>query len=121
MDQILEKLTRSKVASDWLSWNAFVSALVALGMLFCAGPASAQTYTDIHDFDGTHGSAPASPELLAQGRDGNLYGTTPYGGNNSGVVFKINPSGSLSVIYNFNGTNDGSHPDSGLALGTDGS
>ena len=53
------------------------------------------------------------------GRDGNLYSTTPYGGT-SGVVFKITPTGTLSVIYNFDGTNHGSRPQSGLAIGTDG-
>jgi uncharacterized repeat protein (TIGR03803 family) len=120
MSQIQIKRTCTWAVNVRLACCVAVSAMLALGMLFGAAEASAQTYTDIHDFDGTLGSSPASPQLLVQGRDGNLYGTTPYGGNNSGVVFKITPNGALSVIYNFDGTAHGSRPDSGLAMGTDG-
>jgi len=39
---------------------------------------------------------------LVQATDGNLYGTTAYGGpENDGTVFKITPSGTLTTIYNF--------------------
>lgn len=44
---------------------------------------------------------------LVQGSDGNLYGTTAYGGSNvcsvlgCGNIFKITPSGKLSTVYNF--------------------
>lgn len=44
---------------------------------------------------------------LVQGRDGNLYGTTPFGGANvcdgfgCGTIFRITPTGNLSTIYNF--------------------
>ena len=114
------EITRTQVATGRFAWSAFVSTLVALGLLFGGMEASAQTYTDIHDFDGTDGASPNAPQLIAQGRDGSLYGTTPYGGNGSGVVFKITPNGALSAIYQLNGTSDGSHPNSGLALGTDG-
>ena len=42
--------------------------------------------------------------------DGNLYGVTQKGGNgNFGSVFKINGSGTLSVIYSFT-TSDGRTP-----------
>src|SRR5579871_2803233 len=82
--------------------------------------ARAQTYADLFNFDGTHGAFPQDPGLLAQGRDGNLYGTTPFGGtNNQGVVFKITPSGTLDVLYSFDGAH-GSYPYSGLTLGRDG-
>jgi uncharacterized repeat protein (TIGR03803 family) len=89
-------------------------------MLISGGtPAAAQTYTDLYDFDGTHGASPAYPQVLAQGQDGNLYGTVPAGGSgNSGVVFRVTPAGALTVIHNFN--NDGFSPYAGLALGTDG-
>ena len=43
---------------------------------------NAQIYTDLYNFDGTHGSYPGYPDILAQGRDGNLYGTAPDGGSN---------------------------------------
>ena len=55
------------------------------------------------------------------GTDGNLYGTTYFGGaSNAGTVFEL-PSGSSSVtvLASFNGTN-GSHPVGGLMQGSDG-
>ena len=39
---------------------------------------------------------------LAEGQDGNFYGTTWQGGaNNVGTVFKITPEGALSKLYSF--------------------
>lgn len=48
------------------------------------------TFTDLHDFSGFDGSAPVA--RLVMDREGNLYGTTQFGGNpscNCGVVFVI--------------------------------
>jgi uncharacterized repeat protein (TIGR03803 family) len=57
---------------------------------------------------------------MAQGRDGNLYGTAPTGGVNSvGVVFKITPAGTQTILYQFD-TVHGSTPNAGLTLGADG-
>jgi len=62
--------------------------------------------------------------ILAQGLEGNFYGTTEGGGaNGGGTIFKITPSGTLTTVYSFcsqNGCADGSVPYSGLALGADG-
>jgi uncharacterized repeat protein (TIGR03803 family) len=81
----------------------------------------AQTYSDLHDFDCTvEGCSPAYPAQLAQGRDGNLYGTTSAGGTaNMGTVFKMTPSGTMITLYSFSGA-DGETPDAGVVLGTDG-
>lgn len=81
----------------------------------------AQIYTDLHDFDCTvEGCSPQYPEVLAQGRDGNLYGTTDNGGTSGmGTVFKMTPLGAVTTLYNFSGL-DGQNPDGGLVLGTDG-
>jgi uncharacterized repeat protein (TIGR03803 family) len=66
--------------------------------------AHAQTYTDLHDFDTPFLASPQYPGILAQGRDGNLYGTAPNGGQfGRGGVFSITPSGAYSVICNFDG------------------
>jgi len=82
--------------------------------------ATAQTYTDLFNFNGTDGANPEHPALLAQGRDGNLYGTTYNGGTHgAGVVFRITPSGDLTVLYNFDPINS-YYPAGGLTLGTDG-
>jgi uncharacterized repeat protein (TIGR03803 family) len=76
----------------------------------------AQTFTTLHSFEGPDGSWPSAP--LAQGRDGNLYGTTLFGGANGfGTVFKIAPGGALKTLYGFcsqNGCPDGEQPWLGL-------
>jgi uncharacterized repeat protein (TIGR03803 family) len=101
-----------------------IGLLVGLlvGVALCAATVSAQTYKDLFDFDGTtHGCCPQYPAAMAQGQDGNLYGAAPTGGtSNVGIVFKVTPVGSLTVLYNFDITH-GSIPNGGLVLGLDGS
>ena len=102
--------------------NLYLLALVPTLVFAALGISSAhaQTYTDLHDFDTPTLASPQYPGILAQGRDGNLYGTAPLGGDFSrGGVFKITPSGAYSVLYSFDGAL-GSNPYSGLTLGTDG-
>jgi len=98
--------------------------ILALAGLFCSVPLPllhAQTYTPLHFFNGTEGGAESYPAVLAQGRDGNLYGTSA-GGNSSnccGSVFRMTPSGNITILHSFSGP-DGQGPRSGLTLGTDG-
>ena len=84
-------------------------------------PVFAQTFADLHSFDCTvEGCFPTYPEIIAQGRDGNLYGATDGGGTSGmGTIFMLTPSGTFTTIYNFSGL-DGQNPDGGLVLGTDG-
>ena len=86
------------------------------------GPASAQTYTDLYDFNcATDGCQGAYPGIPAQARDGDVYGTLPSGGaSGEGVIYKITPTGTFSDLYFFGGGAAGSAPESGLSLGTDG-
>ncbi len=62
---------------------------------------------------------------LVEGTDGNFYGTTELGGGSGcsgfgcGTVFKITPGGKLTTIHLFDFV-DGSEPEAGLILGTDG-
>jgi uncharacterized repeat protein (TIGR03803 family) len=75
--------------------------------------------TVLHSFpeSGSDGFSPVAS--LVQGRDGNFYGTTPYGGtNNDGTVFKITPTGVLTILHNFDET-DGRSP-ADLVQATDG-
>jgi uncharacterized repeat protein (TIGR03803 family) len=96
-------------------------AFALLALLAAGTGAHAQTFSVLYNF----GSRPRDPQnpnvgLIAQGRDGNLYSTTPYGGVHSkGAVFTIAPTGRLSLLHSFAGT-DGSVPQSGLSLGTNG-
>lgn len=64
---------------------------------------------------------------MTLGRDGNLYGTTIYGGNLSiceglgcGTVFKITPQGKFTQLYVFQGGSDGSNPIGRLTQGNNG-
>lgn len=51
-------------------------------------------------------------EGLIQSTDGNFYGTTSQGGNNMyGTIFKITPSGTLTVLSSFNGATEGNDPE----------
>ncbi|HXW90867.1 MAG TPA: choice-of-anchor tandem repeat GloVer-containing protein [Terriglobales bacterium] len=78
-------------------------------------------YSLLYTFDVTHGG---NPHSLAQGTDGNFYGTTYVGGTSTncvggcGVIFKITPVGDYSVLYNFDGTH-GANPGD-LVLDNDG-
>jgi uncharacterized repeat protein (TIGR03803 family) len=64
----------------------------------------------LHSFDGTNdGRFPASG--LAIDADGNLYGTTPGGGQSiAGTLFRVNSKGKLKVLHAFSGGDDGGNP-----------
>jgi uncharacterized repeat protein (TIGR03803 family) len=52
---------------------------------------------------------------LIRDTSGNLYGTTGYGGTyNKGVVFKLAPDGTETVLYAFTGGSDGAEPIAGV-------
>jgi len=83
-----------------------------------------QQFSVLYDFGSGGSQDPAQPSysgIIAQGRDGNLYSTTPYSldGHIDGTVFKITPRGALTVLYSFSPGTSGIYPYSGLVLGTD--
>jgi uncharacterized repeat protein (TIGR03803 family) len=61
------------------------------------------------------------PQALILGIDGDFYGTTWYGGANSGTgtVFKITSTGQLTTLHSFDET-DGTNPNGPLLLDTNG-
>lgn len=72
----------------------------------------------------TDGNLPVAG--LVQASDGNFYGTTVQGGTDyadcmggCGTVFRITPTGTLSILHSFNLT-DGAFPYGGLIQATDG-
>jgi uncharacterized repeat protein (TIGR03803 family) len=71
-------------------------------------------------FNDADGQAPAAG--LVQAGDGNLYGTTGYGGTKGfGTVFQITTNGVLTSIYSFDpGQSDGGFPEAPLCVGLDG-
>ena len=76
--------------------------------------------TVLHSFsDGADGSGPQAG--LVRDEEGNLYGTTPYGGTSgNGVVFKLDPAGKETILYTFTGLTDGGAPFGGLTRDSDG-
>jgi uncharacterized repeat protein (TIGR03803 family) len=96
-------------------------------VVLCAAtavPALAQTFSSLASFDGTNGTGPYLMSLV-QGADGDLYGTTSWGGAyNGGTVFKMTPAGVVTTLHSFceNGfpCADGLGPFVGLVLAADG-
>jgi len=101
----------------------FVAAVVVLTITLAAIPAQAQTYKDLHDFNPNNGNDPnglISPGLIPQGRDGNMYGTSTYGGTSgSGTVFTITSAGKPTILASLDAAT-GQYPYCGLTFGTDG-
>jgi uncharacterized repeat protein (TIGR03803 family) len=74
----------------------------------------------LHNFNvNTDGLSPLAAPI--QGSDGNFYGTTAYGQfAKPGMVYKMTPSGKLTVLYTFSGSAGGLRYPVALILGTDG-
>lgn len=101
------------------------------GNLNCAPPGGCGTVFELttagkfillHTFaGGTDGASPYAALLMDAA--GNLYGTTSAGGgasgcfgNGCGTVFKIDPKGTETVLYSFQGKADGGLPYSTLIM-----
>jgi uncharacterized repeat protein (TIGR03803 family) len=72
--------------------------------------------TVVYSFTGgTDGASPVGCPTLDS--KGSLYGTTEEGGAHGfGVVFKLTPGGTESVLYSFKGGSDGAYPLAGLVM-----
>ncbi|WP_158942907.1 choice-of-anchor tandem repeat GloVer-containing protein [Granulicella sp. S190] len=97
--------------------NGYCNPGVGCGEVFRINPAGSETVLYTFPTGGNEGSNPQS--ALVQDAQGNLYGTTAFGGthrvNNDseyggGVLFKLSPSGQLTVLHDFNGTTEGAYP-----------
>ena len=95
------------------------------GTIFAINPGGAGA--TVYSFCALQGCADGSYPIagLVQATDGNLYGTTSQGGHgyDSGSVFKMTPSGTLTSLYTFctqSGCPDGENPAAGLVQANDG-
>jgi uncharacterized repeat protein (TIGR03803 family) len=88
---------------------------------------SAGTLKTLYNFCALSGCADGWEPLAAmiQARNGNLYGTTQFGGaHEGGSAFEITPTGTFSTLYSFcaqSNCADGANPLSQLTQATDGS
>jgi uncharacterized repeat protein (TIGR03803 family) len=106
-------------SGDGIRREAASLGMTILMMLATAINSPAQ-FTTLVSFTGPNGNQPFQ-ENLVQGANGNLYGTTTYGGTHSdGTIFEVTSGGTLTTIYNFANTPDGANPYAGLVQGTDG-
>jgi uncharacterized repeat protein (TIGR03803 family) len=88
-------------------WLARISCVVLTLCFATAIAAPAQTFDTLFRFNYSNGALPGTNQLV-QGFDGNFYGTTQSGGENArdcslgcGTVFRLTPTGSLTVLYSF--------------------
>jgi uncharacterized repeat protein (TIGR03803 family) len=73
-----------------------------------------------HNFGRNQGSEPYAGVI--RDAEGNLYGTTFYGGPNYyGTIYKLDSAGNFKALYNFNGATDGRCPQGGVARDSTGS
>jgi uncharacterized repeat protein (TIGR03803 family) len=85
-----------------------------LGVVFKVDTTGSETV--LHSFTST-GGLPLPNGGMALDSAGNLYGTAEYGGSSgNGLLFRIDPAGTFTVLYNFAGGRLGGGPTSGVVL-----
>ncbi|MEJ0046586.1 MAG: hypothetical protein WDN04_11055 [Rhodospirillales bacterium] len=98
-----------------ISLKSLLAGVIA-GGLSCATPAHAASEKILYSFQG--GSDGAFPVGNLLNVAGTLYGVTTGARNLSllGNMFKLAPSGTLTVLYTFKGGADGEAPAGGLIM-----
>ena len=84
------------------------------GVVFKLSKTGRETVLHNFDFDGGNDGRDPWGNLI-QDADGNLYGTTYFGGAfDDGTVFKLSKAGKVTLLHSFTGGPDGGAPDAGL-------
>lgn len=87
-----------------------VSSVVVLS-LFAFAAQAADNFTVLHSFNRADGDEPGS---IVRKSDGTLYGVTLLGGDGQntglGVIYRIAPDGSFSIVHSFTDAPDGALP-----------
>ena len=94
------------------------------GSVFKLAPNGDGTYTEsvIHSFPGTKGNTDGRNPVGGMVLDsaGNLWGSTPGGGNGNGTVFELTPNSdgtyTESTLFMFTGASTGSDPNTDLVI-----
>lgn len=80
-----------------------------IAVMLGTGVTQGQTITVLHAFSGADGANPTTG--LLRDRNGNLYGSTGWGGTHGwGTIFKVDSNNVESVLYSFTGGADGGYP-----------
>ena len=96
----------------------FAGGAANLGTLFKIDKTGTETV--LYSFTGKPDGEHASRNLLRD-KAGNLYGVAYEGGASGfGAVFKLNKTGTESIVYSFGAGTDGEYPGSGLIADTAG-
>jgi len=108
------------VKSCFAAASAALTLVVVVGLgMAITQSAQAQTFTSLYSFTGAYGTGDGWRPLgdLVRDEEGNLYGTTLWGGASGyGTVFKLDTAGTETVLYSFTGGADGAYPSGGLLL-----
>jgi uncharacterized repeat protein (TIGR03803 family) len=102
--------------------RALLGVAAVLALFACANPCAASNLKILHAFTGGADGGFPYGGLIAD-TSGNLYGTTFSGGTgcNCGVVYKIAPDGTETVLHSFGGyDDDGGHPYAELIFDNEG-
>ena len=99
-----------------MRWTPFLSLLLAGAPLIAQTPTA--TLFKTYDFANDASQGAGAYGGVIQATDGNIYGVTQYGGaGNNGTLFRITPSGVVSVVHSFaGGTSDGVSPNAVIEL-----
>jgi uncharacterized repeat protein (TIGR03803 family) len=119
---------QGRISSKIRTVSGFLVGLLGLVPVLCMSrSAAAQAFTELYAFN-TSGnlSDGGSPEAgVTRDAAGNLYGTTFFGGVGTGcdiyfagcgTVFKVDTSGTETVLHSFGGAHDGWNPTARLIL-----
>jgi uncharacterized repeat protein (TIGR03803 family) len=88
------------------------------GVVFKVAPDGTETV--LYAFQGGNDGAFPEASLIRDGA-GNFYGTTLEGGpDDRGIVFRLTPGGTKTILYAFKGNRDGEFPEAGLVMDDNG-
>ena len=97
----------------WQNGGQTLTAILAVAAIV-APPAQAQEYAYKELYKSAGAPRASNPNGLVRDSDGNFFGTGGGGACGLGSVFRMTPTGTVTVLYSFTGLADGGSPVSPL-------